>query len=496
MPFTLSMSKLRGSIAAKLVLYILICSSLITLALTAFQLLRDYRVELGNIDGQIKQISIGSLPTLENHLWVVNYDDLNLQLKNLHALPDIQYLLITDEQGTPVASAGKPLERYFISRLFPLQKQHRGKLIGLGTLRVDATLEGVYQRLLDKVLVILISQGTKTFLVSAFIFFIFQWLVTRHLSTIADWAKHLDVTGTDAALQLNRAEPKPTNRDELQLMVNAFNHMRENLNTAYGKLMRSHELLDQKVKARTRDLERSNHELDSFCYTVSHDLRTPLRAISSFSEILMQDYSERLDPEARNFLNRIHVAGMRMSDLIDDLLRLSRIYQSPLHLEEANLSEIAHEIVDVLRLNEPHRSVKIGIDADFHACVDPGLIRSAMENLIGNAWKYTARVEAATIAISGHYGEDELELCVRDNGAGFDMAHADMLFAPFQRLHKVDEFEGNGIGLATVQRVIQRHGGRVWGEGEVGKGARFCFTLPRIASGACARPPDQSIVDA
>ncbi len=391
MPILPEKIRFKNSIAARLALYILIYSSIITLILTATQLYRDYRHELAGIENQFKQIRIASLPSIRHNLWVVNSRALQSQINDLHALPNMQYLEVRDEQNKPIARAGTQKDKNIIIREFPLLYLHRGKEVPIGSLHIHITLEAIYEHLLDTAIVILISQAAKTFLVSIFILFLFQWLVTRHLSTIASWAKKLDVKGIDHALVLERQERNHEQRDELDIVTSAFNEMRENLNAVYQKLQRSHDQLQDQVEERTKKLQISNQELDSFCYSVSHDLRSPLRGISGFSEILMEEYADHLDSQGRDYLMRIQKAGVRMSDLIDDLLRLSRLSQTPLRREDCNLSSMVETIITSLRHNHSQRQVEVQIEPRLHACADTSLIRVALENLLGNAWKYTHR---------------------------------------------------------------------------------------------------------
>ena len=230
-----------------------------------------------------------------------------------------------------------------------------------------------------------------------------------------------------------------------------------------------------------RELEATNRELEAFSYSVSHDLRAPLRSIDGFSQILLEDYADELDEDGKDFLSRVRAATQRMGRLIDDLLGLSRVTRGTMNRERVNLSALAEEVAEDLREARPERTVEFSAQEGREVWGDSRLLRVALENLIGNAWKFTEKEPEARV----EFGVDE-ELSrkgrvpvyyVRDNGAGFEMAYADKLFGAFQRLHGSDEFEGTGIGLATVQRIVHRHGGRVWAEGEVGRGATFYFTL-------------------
>jgi PAS domain S-box-containing protein len=244
--------------------------------------------------------------------------------------------------------------------------------------------------------------------------------------------------------------------------------------------------LEQRVKDRTAALEAANKELEAFSYSVSHDLRAPLRAIDGFGRILSEDYAGLLNTEARGYLERMRNAAQRTGVLIDELLELSRVGRAVMHNETIDLSALAAEVVAQLRAGEPARAVQVDIAPDIAAQGDVRLLRLVLENLLGNAWKYTARATAAHIRFGATDQGGEQVYCVQDNGAGFDMRYAGKLFRPFQRLHTAQEFTGSGIGLATVARIIHRHGGRVWGEGEVDRGASFCFTLGTPLDGGVA----------
>lgn len=235
--------------------------------------------------------------------------------------------------------------------------------------------------------------------------------------------------------------------------------------------------LEQRVAERTSQLEAASQELESFSYSVSHDLRAPLCTIEGFTRILREEHADSLDENGRQVLMRICRAGDRMKELIDHLLDLCRVGRSELVRQHVDLSAMAREIAAELQGGEPGRSVTFRIADGVAASGDAGLLRVVLENLLGNAWKYTRGTEGALVEFGAGVSGGERVFFVRDNGAGFDMKYADRLFGVFQRLHSVEEFEGTGIGLATVQRIILRHGGRIWAEGAVGSGAAFFFTL-------------------
>jgi len=236
--------------------------------------------------------------------------------------------------------------------------------------------------------------------------------------------------------------------------------------------------LNADLEARAIQLEATNKELEAFSYSVSHDLRAPLRTIDGFSQAVLEDFGDQLNDEGRNYLMRIRTAAQRMAQLIDDLLNLSRVTRAPLTPEPTSLSTIAQHIVRELQQTDPGRIVEISITPNIVANSDPRLMKVVLENLLNNAWKFTSKQQLARIefGIADHPSEGFVYF-VRDNGAGFDMAYVNKLFGAFQRLHTSSEFPGIGIGLAIVQRIINRHGGHVWAEGEVDKGAAFYFTL-------------------
>lgn len=235
--------------------------------------------------------------------------------------------------------------------------------------------------------------------------------------------------------------------------------------------------LEQRVQERTAQLAATNRELEAFCYSVSHDLRAPLRAIDGFSQALLEDQFELLDPEGQHYLRRVRAAGQRMGALIDDLLNLSRMTRHEIHRTTVHLSALATSIATELHHAQPYRQVLWHITPHLLVEADPNLMRIMLENLLGNAWKYTSQHATAHITFGAVMRHDKRVYFVRDDGAGFDMAYVDKLFGAFQRLHRLDEFEGTGIGLALVERIVQRHGGAVWAEGAVEQGATFYFTL-------------------
>ncbi len=237
-------------------------------------------------------------------------------------------------------------------------------------------------------------------------------------------------------------------------------------------------LLNRALERQAAELAVSNHDLEAFAYSVSHDLRAPLRSITGFSRILMDEYGQDLRPEAKDLFGRITASGRRMDELIQALLALSRVTRAEMKREQVDLSAAARSVAEDLRRTAPAREAEIAVEEGLRSEGDTALLRNTLANLLGNAWKYTGKVPRARIEFGAERRADGGRVFfVRDNGAGFDMKYAGIIFAPFQRLHTEKEFEGSGIGLATVQRIVARHGGRIWAEAEPGQGATFYFTL-------------------
>ena len=263
----------------------------------------------------------------------------------------------------------------------------------------------------------------------------------------------------------------------LELSLAAWN---QGLDVAFTAIIRditSRKEGEERLRSYATQLEAANKELEAFSYSVSHDLRAPLRSLDGFSQALLEDYHDRLDDTGRDFLQRVRAASQRMGTLIDDLLSLSRVTRGDLQVEKVDLSALATALAAELQRSDPQRDVRFAIAPDLVARGDPGLMRLVLQNLLGNAWKFTGKRSPAHVEVGSMAHDGGRAFFVQDDGAGFDMAYAAKLFGAFQRLHASDEFPGSGIGLATVQRIIHRHGGQVWAEGTPGRGATFYFTL-------------------
>jgi len=279
--------------------------------------------------------------------------------------------------------------------------------------------------------------------------------------------------------------------DELGTLTDAFNQMLGRIEDQKQELQQHATRLEQRVADRTKELEHrnealrrnaaellaANNELDAFAYSVSHDLRAPLRSIDGFSQVLLEDYATQLGDGGRDSLQRVRAASQRMATLIDDLLKLARVTRAEMRTEPVDLSAMARDIVVDIQRAAPDRPVEFAITPGLEAQGDSRLLRVVLDNLLRNGWKYSSKRPQARVEFNALEENGERVFVVKDNGAGFDMRYADKLFGVFQRLHSAAEFEGTGVGLATVRRIIDRHGGRIWAEGVVDQGATFYFTL-------------------
>lgn len=298
-----------------------------------------------------------------------------------------------------------------------------------------------------------------------------QRVVTGPISHLAETARRVS-TEKDYGVRAVK-----TTDDEVGILIDGFNAMLTEIQRRDAELLEAQALLEQRVVERTAQLEAANKELEAFSYSVSHDLRAPLRGIDGFGQILLEDYSNKLDDQGKEYLRRLRAASQRMAQIIDDLLKLARVTRSELSLEEMDLGALAQDVAEKIRAQYPERNVRFDTAAGLMARADMRLLRIALENLLGNAWKFTGRQNEARIEFGASEQNGKPTYFVRDNGAGFDMAYVNKLFGAFQRLHDSKEFPGTGIGLATVQRVVQKHGGRIWAESAVNGGATFYFTL-------------------
>lgn len=490
----------RSGIGHRLLFQIIFFSSLITLVATGVQLYTDYKRDVSTIKTRLDDIEGSYLGSISASLWNLDVQQLRLQLEGISQLPDIQAASIQENPenvSEPLElTRGEKHDKNVITRQYPIMHILAGGPRQIGTLTVQASLSEVYTRLRQKAVVILLSQGVKTFIVSLFILFIVHRLITAHLTHISERVSQFEISQKQPPLSLHRTPPAEP--DELDQVVSAFNTLSKNLRQAYEhmhevnnalakdiiarrqaeeEVKRLNAVLEQRVRQRTAELEAANQELASFCYSVSHDLRAPLRRIEGFRRILNDRYHDQVDEQGQHYLNRIAAGTHEMAEMIDSFLRLSRATQGELKVEIVDLSSLLRRLVTEYREREPERVTEIDIQDEVRAPVDRHFFSMLLSNLFDNAWKYSSQKNVTRLTFGFEEKDGERVYFLKDNGDGFDMQYADRLFAPFSRLHKSEEFEGVGIGLATVQRIITRHGGRIWAESSPGEGATFYFTL-------------------
>lgn len=502
-PFLYLRRRSRRGIATKLLLSILTFSSVVTLVATAIQLYTDFKRDVNVLEKRLDEVETSYLKSIQASFWNMDTKQLQLQLEGILRFPDVQWVELAETDS----EIQKPLLLTLgrknngdarISRVYPILHEAAGmEAVRLGELRVDVSLEGVYARLYDRAVVILLSQGFKTFMVSLFILYLVHSLVTRHLERISEHVSKLNFSNPFPELKLHRrVDASP---DELDQVVNNHNSMAATLTKAYQNLRdvnlaleedirarqtaedeikRLNAELEQRVMQRTSELEAANSELNSFCYSVSHDLRAPLRRIEGFRRILNEAYSASFDEKGMHYLSRIQAGTVEMNGMIDSFLKLSRSTNTRLTLERISFSTMAEKICNRLIENGSDRYVDFRIQNDLYIEADRRLIDIMLTNLIENAWKYSRQTDNARIEFGVMSNLDGASVYfLRDNGVGFDMELSEHLFKPFTRLHNTNDFDGIGIGLATVQRIITRHGGAVWFDAEVSKGATFYFSL-------------------
>tara|TARA_Y100000589_G_scaffold99295_2_gene93845 strand:- start:2383 stop:3825 length:1443 start_codon:yes stop_codon:yes gene_type:complete len=337
----------------------------------------------------------------------------------------------------------------------------------VGTIFISANMDYVNSQMQRYFYMMLTALGIIS-AVSVLVAMVLQKAVTEPIFDLAKTATSI-ARDRDFSLRADKISD-----DEIGQMVDAFNAMLAAIQQRDLELLSHKSELESKVEERTAELKAANQELEAFSYSVSHDLRSPLRAIDGFSQALLEDYADQLDSAAMGYLERVRMASQRMGVLIDSMLWLSRVTRQEIVTRTVDFSLMCEEVVRDIQDREPARTVSVTVQPNMSLRCDSRLMRIVVTNLVDNAFKYTLYTALPKIEIGCREGV----YYIRDNGAGFDMRYVDKLFGAFQRLHSKDEFEGTGIGLATVARVIHRHGGDIWAESEVGAGATFYFTVP------------------
>lgn len=609
---------LRHGIGFRLLVSIVVFSLTITLMSTAVQLYLDYRGDLTAVQTQFNAIEKSYGDSLSMSLWTLDKKQLNAQIEGIKRLPDIQFVEIIEgtakQNRNPIVSVGQRETKATASRVFPLVLQRpSGPPLTIGSLYVETSLHGVYNRLFDRALSIFVSQSVLIFLVSLFTLFLVHRSITRHMRRFAEFLHHYDISKEGETLVLERKAPE--HEDELDRMVKAINtmsfrlkkyssernqvmetlreseakyrrivdtanegiwvlspnnvvvfanarmaemlghagdeltgrqacdflfkedlpdlqkraeHRQQGLSEhferrlrrkegqpvwtiasgtpifddkhhfqgsiamftditdrklAEGEVQRLNQQLEQRVAERTAQLETANKELEAFSYSVSHDLRAPLRHIDGFLELLKTSLAPAPNEKSQHYMDIIASATKRMGMLIDDLLSFSRMGRQELTRAQVDLGDLVQNVIHEFEPETRGRVIHWQVAKLPVVTGDRAMLRVALVNLISNALKFTKQRAQAVIVIDCQRDNAETIVFVRDNGAGFDMRYGSKLFSVFERLHNSGEFEGTGIGLANVRRVISRHGGRTWAEGKVDEGATFYFSLPQANDG-------------
>jgi signal transduction histidine kinase len=368
-------------------------------------------------------------------------------------------------------AAGQTGEHWFADKELKLIRSivFQGKLIGTVYIRSD--LQEINDRLLRYAGMVVAVLSVS--LMAAFLLLMtFQRAATRPILQLAETAR---IVSRDKTYSVRA--PSTVNHDEVGLLIEAFNEMLVQIQTRDAALQKSQEELEQRVAQRTAELDATNKELEAFTYSVAHDLRAPLRHIQGFSDLLRDSFGPQLEPEAKKYLQRIGEGTQQMGRLIEDLLGLAQVGRQEPRLQVTGLNSLVQEVLRDLKNETENRDIRWQVgELPFVDC-DPGLMKQVFYNLLSNAAKYTRPRNPAVVDIGQMSIEGQLVNFVRDNGVGFNMKYAHKLFGVFQRLHRKEDFEGTGVGLATVQRIIHKHGGRIWVEAEIDKGATFFFSL-------------------
>jgi len=463
----------RNQVGRRLVFLVFTFSSLITLCTSAIQLATEYHGLRNALNQQLDSVRI-YVPSISSSVW--DFDELQVQraIDSLILLPSVDRVSVVtaDTHSRWDAGAHHAPATHVIVRSYRLRYKVRGTEQDIGELTVIGSLDGIYLQVERSAMSIILSNALRTFLVALFMLYVIHRLITLRLGKMASKVRELvpDILPLTQMLETDH-DPMPETLDELDAVDWTLDRTAKDLHVAVTALATLNEKLEQRVQERTKDLE-------SFSYSVSHDLRTPLRAIAGFSRILDEDYHDKLDPEGQRLLGIVCSNAIRMGQLIDDILAFSRTGSCEMASTSVDMERAVQEVFQDLEGTYVGRDVQLKMNSLPSARGDRVMIRQALENLLANAIKFTRQQTTALIEVSSTVEEGECIYCIKDNGAGFDMQYVKKLFNVFERLHDNRDFEGTGIGLAIVKRVVTRHGGRVWAESQIGEGATFRFTLP------------------
>lgn len=498
----------RRSINAKMVIAILAFSALLTGAITLVQLYVEYRQDIADIHRQFATVKNSFVPPIISALWIADQKLIQSHLDGALRLRDMVYLEVVAD-GEVLTSAGTRPTEDFIQQDFNLFYFYNGSERTIGILRVVASLKGVYARLWERLLVILVAQGLKTLLVTGFMFALFQYMVTRHLVTLSDYAggfrlespfnpvalprrktgdeldsladtineRNLNLVTTYSSLQTELERRKEAERS----LQEAYEQMEERVREATAELTGTNLLLHREIKERRQaeeDLRRANRELESFVYTVSHDLRTPLTPIIGYAEYLQQACVGKVNDENLTILGDIEKQSRGMLTLMEDLLALARLGS----FEVPTVPTNAHSVlIQSIQLLCPKLPEKIVLETSLPPVyMQESLLAQIFNNLLGNALKYAGDNETP-VEVGSEKADEKVRIYVRDHGPGIPEAERSHIFEVFYRGHGSEEAGGTGVGLAIVEKILRLHGGRIWLEETSGGGCTFWIELPYTA---------------